>query len=362
MKTIKIFALGSHLTKERTGGVDFARIVQPAKYLNGYKDGEVEFVVNTYDPIRDVTMDWLRVAEDHDIIFFNYTAMPWEFAKMGLMARKFNRKMVMDVDDALMYIKPDNPVYTAFKPGSENIKNFVAICNEVDYLTVTNGYLRNVMCRHSKKAVQEVGVIDNFIDLENMWTYRPPFKDTHEITIMHMGSTTHFMDLAEENFVAGVDMVMKRYPNVTLLTVGALLPQLKHKWGQRYRNDFGHQDIYKWAKDRFPEFARISDIVVAPLADTVYDRCKSAIKFLEYSSAKKPGVYQNIRQYREVVVDGENGYIASSSNEWFEALSKLIEDSEHRKKVGEAAFNTVRERTIQSNVYKYASFFKSILK
>lgn len=359
-KVISVFALPSHVTKDRVSGVDFARVIQPAKHLAKYKDPEVTFKVTVYDPAKDETMNWQEVAEKHDIIFFNYTAMPWEFAKMGLLARKYNRLLIMDCDDAIFYIKPDNPVYESFKKGSENLRNFIAICNEVDYMTTTNRFLRNVICRETAKSTDRVEVLDNFIDMETLYNYVPKFRNEGNITITHFGSTTHFVDLSEESFVEGMDRVMKSYPNVKFLTVGALLPKLKYKWGQRYENSYGHQDVYTWIKERFPVFMEKTDIVVAPLSDTTYDKSKSAIKFLEYSSAKKPGVFQDIRQYSEKIENGVNGYLAYSPDEWFSAISKLIDDVEHRKSVGEEAYKTAREYTIQDNVCKYAKFFSRV--
>src|SRR3990167_8006001 len=78
-RTIKIFALPSHATKTRTSGVDFARVIQPSKYLNGFIYKGYKFDVYIYDPIVDEKLDWLKVSQEYDIIFLNYTANPWGF-------------------------------------------------------------------------------------------------------------------------------------------------------------------------------------------------------------------------------------------------------------------------------------------
>ena len=362
MKTIRIFALPSHQSLERTSGVDFARIIQPARHLNGYKDVDTKFVVHVYDPRKHKTLDWLDVASKHDIIFFNYTAMSWEFAKMGLMARKFNRLLIMDVDDLIWGILPDNPVYEAFKKGSENLHNFTAICNEVDYITTTNKYLRNAISHNTDKSVSEIVVFPNYIDLDNLYTHRSPFKDTADIRLVHFGSTSHFIDLQSEEFARGIDMIMKVYPNVTLKTVGALIPKYKYRWGQRYENSYGHQDLYKWVGERMPGFMDEADIIVTPLDDNIYNRCKSSIKYLEASSAVKPGVWSNIRQYNEAVNHGTNGFLATTASGWYESIKKLIEDKKLRKSMAENAFETVENtHQMKDNIKLYADFFKSVL-
>lgn len=361
MKTIRIFALPSHQTADRTSGVDFARVIQPMKSLNGYEDKDVRFEVRLYDIHEDKTMDWEWVAKNHDILFFNYTSSPWEFAKMGVMARKYNRLMVLDLDDSLWDIMPDNPVYDALKEGSEGIRNFTCIANEVDYITTTSRYLRNVIAHNTRKPTNKIATLPNFIDMDNIYTHRSKFKDTYDITLLHFGSTTHFIDLQTEEFEKGIDMVMKEYPNVVLKTVGALIPKYKYKWGIRYKNDFGHQDVYKWISDRFPQFMNDTDIFVTPLADNRYTRCKSSIKFLEASSSIKPGVWQKIRQYQEVVEDSKNGFLAYYAEDWFNSIKKLIDDKQLRKEIAKNAFDTVdRDWQMKNNTYKYAEFFKSL--
>jgi len=360
-KVIKIFAVPSHAAKERVSGVDFARVIQPVSHLDGYKDKDVEFKVQIYDAKLNETMNWLEVTAENDILFLNYTTNPWSFAIMGCLARKHKRKIVLDLDDALWDCLPDNTAYEVFKEGSEGIKNFTSICNEVDYVACTNDYLRNVVVYNSTKYHDKIKVFPNYVDFK-LYSHRSPFKDTHQIQLTHFGSSSHFKSLQDEEFAKGVDKVFKEYPNVIFKTVGALLPKYKMRWGARYFHDFGDVDIYKWIKDKFPGFMDETDIIVAPLSDNVYNRSKSSIKFIEASSAKKAGVWQDIRQYQEVIKDGENGFLAKRAEEWYQAIKKLIDDKKLRKKVGENAFKTVKKDwQIKDHIKDYAEFFKAIL-
>jgi len=357
MKPISIFAIPSHAAKERVSGVDFARVIQPMTYLGKHKD----FKVTIYDPKLNEKMDWLEVTANNDILFLNYTTNPWSFAIMGCLARKHKRKIVLDLDDALWLCRSDNTAYEVFKEGSEGIKNFTAICNEVDYVTTTSSYLRNVICHYTLKRHEQITILPNCIDLEKLYTHQSKPQSRHTITICHYGSSSHYKDLQDSGFVGGVDKLMKDLPNVCLVTIGALIPKFKYKWGARYRQDFGDVDIYKWIKEKFPKFMDEADIVVAPLNVDTYNRAKSAIKFLEYSSAKKPGVYQRIYPYEQIVKHSQNGFLASSSEEWYQYLKKLALDFSLRKKIGEEAFKTTQEHTIQKNIFRYAEFFKKLL-
>jgi len=358
MKKISIFCLPSHQTVERTSGVDMARIIQPMEHLNGYEHEGVKFETYVYHPTKDKELDWMQVAEKYDMVYLNYTAMPMEFAKMGLMFRKAGKPMVLDLDDSLWDIVEDNPAYHVYQKGSEGIRNFTCIANEVDYLTTTNTYLRNVIDHHTNK--KDITVLPNYIDFKK-YSHRCKTKDTHEIQLLHFGSTTHFKDLQTEEFGKGIDKIMKRYPNVKLKTVGAMLPKYQKRWSMRYESGFGDVDVYKWIKNKFPKFMDECDICVIPLEANPYTVCKSSIKFLEMASAVRPVVAQKIRQYKKVIKNGENGYLCKTADQWYEAISKLIEDKDHRQQVAANGFKTVRDDwQLKSHLDEYARLFKRV--
>ncbi|MEI2421731.1 hypothetical protein V6O07_15755, partial [Arthrospira platensis SPKY2] len=46
------------------------------------------------------------------------------------------------------------------------------------------------------------------------------------------------------------------------------------------------------------------DIFIAPLEDNLFNRCKSGLKFLEYSALGVPGVYSHLEPYQDLVQHG----------------------------------------------------------
>lgn len=361
-KTIKIFCLPSHATKERVSGVDFARVIQPMTFLNGYEDDEVKFETKIFDPNNLPGMNWMQVADKYDIIFLNYINDPWGFAAMGAMARHYGKKIVFEIDDALWRVKPDNTAYEVYKKGSEGAFNLTAIMNVVDHITTTNDYLRNIILGETTRKAKDITILPNYIDLDGLYTHRARFNTGYEFTLMHFGSTTHFIDLGQSEFIKGIDRIMKEYPNVKFKTVGAMIAEFKQMWGARYENAYGDQDLFKWVREKFPNYMDEADALVVPLADTVYDRAKTSIKFLEASSAKVPGVWQRIRQYEETVDDGKNGFLAGTANEWYEKIKQLIDNTELRKSMGEEALKTVeKEWQMKQHVKDYAEMFKKVL-
>jgi len=356
MKKTRVFAFPSHLTKQRTTGVDFARVIQPMRQLGRNSDFEViHFDINK-------KTDWLWVSQNVDIIFFNYLHNPWGYAAMGAMARKHGVKLVLDLDDSLWDIATDNPAYKVFHYKSEALMNFNSICKDVDYITTTNSYLRNVIVHNTLIRHEKVKIIPNYVDLE-LYSHISPFKpDSYKVTLLHYGSTTHFHDLRNEEFEKGMEMIMETYPNVVFKTVGALIQDYKMKWGMRYFNSYGHEDIYQWIKGRFREFMDEATFLVVPLNVNTYNKSKSDIKWQEISTAKKVGCFTDIRQYQEVIKHGQNGFLCRTAQDWYKSIKFLIDNPEKRKKMGEQAYKDVVElHQIQNNIWRYADFFKSII-
>ncbi|MBN1871164.1 MAG: glycosyltransferase, partial [Candidatus Omnitrophica bacterium] len=84
------------------------------------------------------------------------------------------------------------------------------------------------------------------------------------------------------------------------------------------------------------------DFAIAPLEDNPFNRCKSNIKFLEYSVCKIPAIYSRVGPYIDSVEDGETGILCrNDTKSWIEAMERLIEDQDLRNKLRDAAFEKV---------------------
>lgn len=362
MKKLSIFCMPSHTFIDRISGVDFLRIIQPMKALKGYKDSEIELDVHVYDVSKGISFDWRDVMKEYDICYFNYSTNDMGYAVMGTMAQKYNCTLICDVDDNIWGILPDNSSYEIFKKGSWGRTVVTAILNDVSYVTCTNRYLKNVILHNTNKKSREVFVFPNHIDLD-VYSHKAKKKDQNfNITIGHFGSTSHFNNIANSEFIKALERIMKEYPHVTFTTVGSFFGGFKKKWGARYNVGLGDPDVMKWAKNIFPPLADSIDFFVTPILENPYNLAKSATKYNEASSTARPGVWQNIRQYREVVDDGVNGYLCTTESEWYKAMESLILDSKKRKEMGENAYQKVVDNyQMKDNITPYVDMFKIIL-
>lgn len=360
MKIIKIFAIGAHTLTDRVSGTDYARVLQPMKYLNGYTTGEYTFEVTVYDPKKDEKgFDWIEIFKENDVVYFNYTSNDTGYAVMGTLAQKYGRKLICDIDDDLFNILTNNPAYETFKKGAWGRTVVKAILGDVHHVVCTNDHLKNSLLENIDKKSEDVTVIPNYVDLD-FYTHRSPFKDRGYYKALHFGSSTHHGDLYTPAFVGALSRVMKEYPNFTFSTMGSNVPKFKEKWGQRYEIVWGHPDLVQW-RDLMGAIMDDTDFILVPLENNIYTRGKSFIKYLESSSFKIPGVYQDIKQYRSIITDGKDGLLAKNEDEWYEAIVQLITDSNLRKSLGDAAFERIKGLQIQDHISEYANMIIKVL-
>lgn len=96
------------------------------------------------------------------------------------------------------------------------------------------------------------------------------------------------------------------------------------------------------------------DMGVMPLTDDPWSKYKCGLKLLQYMAIGIPGVASPVGVNREIIREGENGFLAESASEWEAALRTLLMDCELRKKVGANARTTVqRSYSVSANLPKW---------
>ena len=83
------------------------------------------------------------------------------------------------------------------------------------------------------------------------------------------------------------------------------------------------------------------DIGLMPLPDTKWTRGKCAFKAIQYMAVGVPTVASPVGITPELIQHDVNGILASSVDEWFSALDRLIRDANLRQRLALAARQTV---------------------
>jgi glycosyltransferase involved in cell wall biosynthesis len=99
-----------------------------------------------------------------------------------------------------------------------------------------------------------------------------------------------------------------------------------------------------WTSEGEAEAAGACHVGIMPLPDSDYTRGKCGLKALQFMATGRPAVVSPVGMNKELVEHGHNGFLASTDDEWVEALDELAQSPEKRRRMGSAARATVEAR------------------
>lgn len=275
------------------------------------------------------------VADADLVVIQRDFARFWEaYRQIVALARAAGKPLVYELDDLLFDLPEGHlaaPAYT------DQLFAVLAALVECDQVVVTTPPL----AARVGPLNPNVAVVPNYLD-DQLWPLagRPDRPaSAAPVTVGYMGGPTHQPDL--ESVAAGLlHLLDRRGRQVRLHFWGASPPPALRDRPQVAWTPLDQIDYAEFAR----QFAaQTADIFIAPLCDNAFNRCKSAIKFLEYSALGMPGVYSRLEPYTAVVRSGENGLLASTPAEWEAALDQLVASPALRQKLGAGAQATVRD-------------------
>lgn len=117
----------------------------------------------------------------------------------------------------------------------------------------------------------------------------------------------------------------------------------------------------KWKEETESLEILNSDIGIMPLEDTYWEKGKCGFKLIQYMGCGLPVVASPAPANEEIIIQGENGFIARNDEEWYTYLERLILDEKLRRKIGTKNRKRIEEKySYQSWGRKYIKFFLDI--
>jgi len=179
-----------------------------------------------------------------------------------------------------------------------------------------------------------------------------------KVRILWQGGDSHTIDWVP--LKGAIGEICRKYPNVEIVIWGAASPWITDEVPA------DQLQVWKWVDyaGYRPLRAVIDcDINLAPLADNVFNRCKSAIKWYEASLGPRPEatLAANVEPYRLEMVDGETGLLYNTPEEFVQKLSALIESADLRHKLAQGAQQWVlANRTPEATIPGLLAFYQEL--
>lgn len=238
-----------------------------------------------------------------------------------------------DQIDAYRKMGPDQQ--REYADGMRSIERALRLS---DCVTASTRFLADYVARFTAKPTWIIPFGVNQRQLE-IGADLPGYQGGPRFITYLSGTNTHERDFAEA--VAALRRILVEYDDVYLKLVGHLdidkhLPGLRDKVIQI---PFIH-----WQSLVFE--AASAYVNIAPFeAASPFCQSKSDLKYVEPAMSGVPTIASPISSFQTSITHGENGLIASTADEWYEAFRLLLDSPETRERQGQAARQHVlRER------------------
>lgn len=289
-----------------------------------------------------------RLVMDYDDDVFNVSPLSNHYIDYGIEEVKIanNGKIVHEWKDG---------VNIDLAKNRKMIDNVKRACEQVDCITTTNEHLAKVY-----REFNNVKVLPNCVDLKQ-WNKLPLLrKNPEEIRICWQGGHSHWEDLylIRKSLIE----IANKYPNVKIMMLGYMPVSME--------KDFkpGQLEFHPWVETPAHPYRLAAldiDIAIIPLKDTIFNRSKSVIKWVEFSSLEVPCITSYVPPYDSIQdADELNKGIFVENNDvdgWVKGLQALIESPELRKTIGTNARNFVQQNfDINTQYHQWVDAFKEV--
>jgi len=283
----------------------------------------------------------LALAKSYDIVFIQKILFPLGLEKI---LKFFNPNIIFDFDDAIFTSpKIATDFWGKIKIYFQN-KYFFNTLSAASCCIVENEYNKKIALR----ACSWVEIITGPIDTEKYFVKGK--KENERIVIGWTGSYSTTKYLLE---IKDVLRNISEKHDVIFRFIGA----------DPVIGKVIKCDIKQWSLEEEVLLVQTFDIGLMPLPDDDWTRGKGGYKLLQYMASGIPAVASPVEINKEIIKDGENGYLASNTREWEEKLSLLVQDCSLRMSMGKnARLAMERNYSLIAAADKLSNIFETILK
>lgn len=238
------------------------------------------------------------------------------------LLHKLCKNLVMDIDDAIYANQPNDQLAKA-RLSSKKFSKFKALVKQCDFVSAGNSEL----AKWVHHAEGNAKIFPTGVDIKN---YEPIYeKDESLFSVAWVGlpGNLKYLEMVRPVF----SKIQATYPQFQLVIISSDFP------------DWPEINIKKviWSSEVEKTELAQAHVGIMPLTDDLFSRGKCAFKILQYMAAGLPAIASPVGANCDVIVDGQNGFLADSSADWHESLVKLIENPALRHNLALQARETV---------------------
>jgi glycosyltransferase involved in cell wall biosynthesis len=252
----------------------------------------------------------LRVRR-FDAVICEQEVCPFLPAFIELFFQRLSARFFVDYDDAA-YAN-----YSRWPMFQRKIPRIMAAAETV---VVGNNYL----ARYARQFAQRVSVIPTVVDLSR-YPNQKHAGPSETIRVAWIGTPVTARLL--KPLIPMMERLQSEHPRLSFRFIGV---------GDGFLRNGLRAETVAWAEQTEGRLLSECDIGIMPLPDEEYARAKCGLKLIQYMACSLPVVASPVGVNTEIVEQGKNGYLASSDDEWFTKLDKLIRDAKLRMSLGTA--------------------------
>ncbi len=246
----------------------------------------------------------IETADRYDLVLLENQAFPYEPGALDDRLLELNPKTILEFDDA---------IYLTFLHD----RKLRSLLKKVRRVIVGNRYLAEFARHFSEKVTIVPTVIDT-----DAYPAQPKPRD-RRIVIGWIGLPINLPNL--DIVAQALAKLAEEFP--IELRVISSTPHV-----------FPHVpcSFVPWTEQGEIHALHDFDIGIMPLPDNEWSRGKCGAKVLQYMAAGRPAVATPVGVNADIIRDGETGFWASTPNDWYRSLRRLVADAELATKMGSA--------------------------